>query len=43
MEESNLFFDGAREVDKTRVEGFYIATREILEETAEGDEVIGLG
>ena len=43
MEESNLFFDGTRQVDKTWVEGFYIATREVFEEPAEGDEVVGLG
>lgn len=42
MKEGDLLFDGAREVDEGRVERFDIATGEVFEKTAEGDEMISL-
>ena len=36
MEESDLFFDGAGEVDEGGVERFDVSSREVFEEAAEG-------
>lgn len=42
VEESNLLFDGAGEVDEGRVERLDVAASEIFEKTAEGNEVVSL-
>ena len=42
MEEGDLFFDGTREVDERRVEGFDVSSGEIFEEASQGDEMVGL-
>lgn len=42
MEEGDLFFDGARKVHEGRVESFDVATSEVFEEAAKGDEMVGL-
>lgn len=43
MEESNLLFGGAGEVDEGRVEGFDAAAREIFEKAAQSDKMVSLG
>ncbi len=43
MEESNLFFDGAREIDEGRIEGFDVSAGKVFKEAAESDEMVGLG
>lgn len=40
MEEGNLFFGGAGEVDKGRVERTDVATSEVFKKTAKSDEVV---
>lgn len=42
MEESNLFFDGTRKVDKRGVESFDASSGKVFEKAAEGYEMIGL-
>ena len=43
MEKSDLFFNGTREFDETRVEGFDASASEIFKEAAESDKMISLG
>lgn len=43
VEESNLLTDDVGKLDEGGVEGFEVALREVFEEAAEGNEMIGLG
>ncbi len=42
VEEGDLFFDGTREVDERRVEGFDVSSGEVFEKASQGDEMVGL-